>query len=204
MIYFNICLPALKNLDEWTIKCFHKHPLLFESHKLRLINLHSEDTWLPKLRFLPVDIPSNFCLALSQIFSSSKHFHTYFPRLRDNICLYWVSSYWFQTIQLLKKSHAPISRSNWSYHCRKHGASCYLQNYKLSESRQSKINHFKYMVNKSSPKTDPWGTPLINSFHELRGVLTKRFSFKVSKAFKSSINIVPPCCLDFFSNFTKC
>ena len=52
----------------------------------------------------------------------------------------------------------------------KHGPSCYLQNYKLLESRQGKIKTFKYMLNKSSPKTNPWGTLLINSFHELRDV----------------------------------
>ena len=31
---------------------------------------------------------------------------------------------------------------------------------------------FKYRLNKIGPKTDPWGTPLINSSHELKDVLT--------------------------------
>ena len=68
--------------------------------------LHSEITWSSKLRFLPISVPSNFCYALYQILSSpilTQTFSYLCPKLKEDICLCWVSCYWFQTIQLLKK-----------------------------------------------------------------------------------------------------
>ena len=78
MIYFTLYLPAMKHSDEWTIsklrlnKSLHKDSLLGLANTASFVPafLHSEITWSSKLRFLPIWIPSNFCFAFSQIFSS--------------------------------------------------------------------------------------------------------------------------------------
>ena len=149
MIYFAIYPPATKHPDEWTIyklrlnKCLHKDSLL-----LKLINLdnlthtasflpaflHREITWSSKLRILPILFQVLFVLHFSNFFHTPfqpRHFHTYVPKLKGDICLCWVSCCWFQTIHLLKKGRALIFWSDCLDHCRKHETLCHLQDYKL-------------------------------------------------------------------------
>ena len=96
-------------------------------------------------------------------------------KLKGDICFCWVSCYWFQAIQVLRKLRALISWSNCLDHCGKHGMQCHLQNYTFLKSWCDGMNHLlnmNHILNKIGPKTNPWGTPLINSSHELKDVLT--------------------------------